>query len=159
MRLHGPRYTTAREMQLQADEKSAVFSTPAAAPRWTRKADQGAAGGLDLAAASTCWKRNRPSHNNPMLSMENVTLTAMSLRLGTFRPKARKRRVGYELSLVLQGNVAGKLRQSVGAARTPRSAAGNPSAWIAGLTAKTTRIVFDGRFTGDSTPGTRKNRE
>ena len=43
------------------------------------------------------------SHNNPMLSMENVTLTAHVASASARFDEARKRRVGYELSLVLQG--------------------------------------------------------
>jgi D-3-phosphoglycerate dehydrogenase len=44
-----------------------------------------------------------PSHNNPMLRMENVTLTAHVASASARFDEARKRRVGYELSLVLQG--------------------------------------------------------
>mgnify|MGYP003694377997 CR=1 FL=1 len=47
----------------------------------------------------------------------------MSPRASARFDEARKRRVGYELSLVLSGHVAGKLRQSVGAAEIPRIAA------------------------------------
>ena len=43
------------------------------------------------------------SHNNPLLSMENVTLTAHVASASARFDEARKRRVGYELSLVLQG--------------------------------------------------------
>ena len=41
--------------------------------------------------------------NNPMLRMENVTLTAHVASASARFDEARKRRVGYELSLVLQG--------------------------------------------------------
>src|SRR5690349_18362121 len=44
-----------------------------------------------------------PSHNNPLLRMENVTLTAHVASASARFDEARKRRVGYELSLVLQG--------------------------------------------------------
>ncbi|HMH97309.1 MAG TPA: C-terminal binding protein, partial [Bradyrhizobium sp.] len=44
-----------------------------------------------------------PSHNNPMLSMENVTMTAHVASASARFDEARKRRVGYELSLVLSG--------------------------------------------------------
>ena len=42
-------------------------------------------------------------HNNPLLGMENVTLTAHVASASARFDEARKRRVGYELSLVLQG--------------------------------------------------------
>ena len=48
--------------------------------------------------------------------MENVTLTAHVASASARFDEARKRRVGYELSLVLSGHVAGELRQPVGAA-------------------------------------------
>src|SRR5690349_3412834 len=44
-----------------------------------------------------------PSHNNPILRMENVTLTAHVASASARFDEARKRRVGHELSLVLQG--------------------------------------------------------
>src|SRR5712675_1110514 len=43
------------------------------------------------------------SHNNPMLGMENVTLTGHVASASARFDEARKRRVGYELSLVLSG--------------------------------------------------------
>ena len=67
-------------------------------------------------AALDVLETEPPSHNNPMLSMENVTLTAHVASASARCGDARKRRVGYELSTGLAGNVAGKLRQSVGAA-------------------------------------------
>src|SRR6201746_1383129 len=48
-------------------------------------------------------EKTPPSPNNPMLSMENVTLTAHVAAASARFDEARKRRVGYELSLVLQG--------------------------------------------------------
>ena len=68
-------------------------------------------------AALDVLEKEPPSHNNPMLRMENVTLTAHVASASARFDEARKRRVGYELSLVLSGHVAGKLRQSVGAAK------------------------------------------
>src|SRR6185312_482995 len=54
-------------------------------------------------AALDVLEQEPPGHNNPLLSMTNVTLTAhVSSASARFDP-ARKRRVGYELSLVLQG--------------------------------------------------------
>ena len=44
-----------------------------------------------------------PSHNNPLLRMENATLTAHVASASARFDEARKRRVGQELSLVLQG--------------------------------------------------------
>jgi D-3-phosphoglycerate dehydrogenase len=44
-----------------------------------------------------------PSHNNPILRMENVTLSAHTASASARFDEARKRRVGQELSLVLQG--------------------------------------------------------
>jgi D-3-phosphoglycerate dehydrogenase len=44
-----------------------------------------------------------PSHNNPLLRMENVTLTAHVASASARFDEARKRRVGNELALVLSG--------------------------------------------------------
>ncbi len=44
-----------------------------------------------------------PSHNNPLLRMENVTLSAHTASASARFDDARKRRVGQELALVLQG--------------------------------------------------------
>ena len=44
-----------------------------------------------------------PSHNNPILRMENVTLSAHTASASARFDEARKRRVGQELSLVLSG--------------------------------------------------------
>ena len=82
-------------------------------------------------AALDVLEKEPPSHNNPMLGMDNVTLTAHVASASARFDEARKRRVGYELSLVLSGHVAGELRQPVGAAKHRRCAAGNRSAWIA----------------------------
>ncbi|MBV9564598.1 MAG: C-terminal binding protein [Bradyrhizobium sp.] len=54
-------------------------------------------------AALDVLETEPPSHNNPLLSMENVTLTAHVASASARFDEARKRRVGYELSLVLQG--------------------------------------------------------
>src|SRR5439155_1473883 len=54
-------------------------------------------------AALDVLEKEPPSHNNPMLGMENVTLTAHVASASACFDEARKRRVGYELSLVLQG--------------------------------------------------------
>ena len=44
-----------------------------------------------------------PSHNNPLLSMENVILSAHTASASARFDEARKRRVGSELALVMQG--------------------------------------------------------
>jgi len=54
-------------------------------------------------AALDVLEKEPPSHNNPMLSMENVTLTAHVASASGRFDEARKRRVGFELALVLQG--------------------------------------------------------
>ncbi len=54
-------------------------------------------------AALDVLEKEPPSHNNPMLRMENVTLTAHVASASARFDEARKRRVGTELSLVLQG--------------------------------------------------------
>jgi D-3-phosphoglycerate dehydrogenase / 2-oxoglutarate reductase len=54
-------------------------------------------------AALDVLETEPPSHNNPMLRMENVTLTAHVASASARFDEARRRRVGYELSLVLQG--------------------------------------------------------
>jgi D-3-phosphoglycerate dehydrogenase len=54
-------------------------------------------------AALDVLEKEPPSHNNPLLSMENVTLTAHVASASARFDEARKRRVGYELSLVLSG--------------------------------------------------------
>ncbi|ETR78579.1 2-ketogluconate reductase [Afipia sp. P52-10] len=54
-------------------------------------------------AALDVLEKEPPSHNNPLLSMENVTLTAHVASASARFDEARKRRVGYELWLVLSG--------------------------------------------------------
>ncbi|MBV9533268.1 MAG: C-terminal binding protein [Bradyrhizobium sp.] len=54
-------------------------------------------------AALDVLEKEPPSHNNPLLRMENVTLTAHVASASARFDEARKRRVGYELSLVLSG--------------------------------------------------------
>jgi D-3-phosphoglycerate dehydrogenase len=75
-----------------------------------------------------------PSHNNPLLRMENVTLTAHVASASARFDEARKRRVGHELALVLQGkwpmscvnpavlqNTALRRWQPIGMGRGPNS--------------------------------------
>src|SRR3954467_14110054 len=54
-------------------------------------------------AALDVLEKEPPSHNNPLLGMDNVTLTAHVASASARFDEARKRRVGYELSLVLSG--------------------------------------------------------
>jgi D-3-phosphoglycerate dehydrogenase len=54
-------------------------------------------------AALDVLETEPPSHNNPMLGMDNVTLTAHVASASARFDEARKRRVGFELSLVLSG--------------------------------------------------------
>jgi len=93
-------------------------------------------------AALDVLETEPPSHNNPMLSMENVTMTAHVASASARFDEARKRRVGFELSLVLSGlcRRAASIRPCC---KIPRSAAGNPSAWNAARTAKKETIRFN----------------
>lgn len=54
-------------------------------------------------AALDVLETEPPSHNNPLLSMSNVTLTAHVASASARFDEARKRRAGQELSLVLSG--------------------------------------------------------
>ncbi|MBV1798846.1 C-terminal binding protein [Siccirubricoccus sp. G192] len=54
-------------------------------------------------AALDVLETEPPSHNNPLLRMENVTLTAHVASASARFDEARKRRVGNELALVLSG--------------------------------------------------------
>lgn len=54
-------------------------------------------------AALDVLEKEPPSHNNPLLTMENVTLTAHVASASARFDEARKRRVGHELALVLSG--------------------------------------------------------
>src|SRR5438477_9809399 len=54
-------------------------------------------------AALDVLEKEPPSHNNPMLRMDHVTLTAHVASASARFDEERKRRVGYELSMVLQG--------------------------------------------------------
>ena len=54
-------------------------------------------------AALDVLETEPPSHNNPLLRMENVTLTAHVASASARFDEARKRRVGSELALVLEG--------------------------------------------------------
>ena len=88
-------------------------------------------------AALDVLEKEPPSHNNPMLGMENVTLTAHVASASARFDEARKRRVGYELSLVLfpgSGRLAASIRRCC---KILPFDAGSRSAWIAAPTART----------------------
>ena len=70
-------------------------------------------------------------HNNPLLGMDNVILTAHVASASSRFDVARKRRVGAEMALVLSGKWP---RACVNPAcwRSPSSSAGSPSRWSAG---------------------------
>ena len=71
-------------------------------------------------------------HNNPLLGMDNVILTAHVASASSRFDVARKRRVGAEMALVLWRQVAARLRQSRRCWRSPSWSAGSPSRWSAG---------------------------
>ncbi len=54
-------------------------------------------------AALDVLEKEPPSHNNPLLRMENVTLSPHTASASARFDEARKRRVGSELALVLTG--------------------------------------------------------
>ena len=54
-------------------------------------------------AALDVLEQEPPGHNNPLLRMPNVTLSAHVASASARFDPARKRRVGNELALVLQG--------------------------------------------------------
>jgi D-3-phosphoglycerate dehydrogenase / 2-oxoglutarate reductase len=85
-------------------------------------------------AALDVLETEPPSHNNPLLSMGNVTLTAHVASASARFDEARKRRVGHELALVLAGkwpmscvnpavlqNTALRRWQPIGMGRGPNS--------------------------------------
>ena len=61
-------------------------------------------------------------HNNPLLGMDNVVLTAHVASASSRFDIARKRRVGAELSLVLSRQVAARLRRPDGAGEVQAAA-------------------------------------
>jgi D-3-phosphoglycerate dehydrogenase len=59
--------------------------------------------GWIAAAALDVLEQEPPGHNNPLLTMSNVTLTAHVASASARFDPARKRRVGQEIALVLSG--------------------------------------------------------
>ncbi len=74
-------------------------------------------GWIPAHAALDVLYKELPSRNNPLLSMENVTLSAHVASASARFDEARKRRVGYELSPRSVGPVADELCESVGPAK------------------------------------------
>ena len=148
----------ARREAFPADEeRPPSSSTPAAAPTVDEEAlIKALQEGWIAHAALDVLEKEPPSHNNPMLGMENVTLTAHVASASARFDEARKRRVGYELSLVLSGHVAGKLRQSVGAAKHRASTL---AACQHGSRPEQLNDRADGAFTGDQRREQKNNRE
>lgn len=106
--MHSPATASAhrmiREEHFRQMKKSAIYVSTGRGPTTDEAAlikalDEGmiAASGLDV------LEQEPPGGNNPLLKMDNVTLTAhVASATSRFDP-ARRRRVGQELSLVLNG--------------------------------------------------------
>ncbi len=106
--MHSPATDSAnrmiREEHFRQMKKSAVYVSTGRGPTTDETAlikalDEGwiAGAGLDV------LEQEPPGGNNPLLKMDNVTLTAhVASATARFDP-ARRRRVGLELSLVLSG--------------------------------------------------------
>src|SRR5881227_2431513 len=92
------------EKHFRQMKKSAVFINTGRGPTVDEEAlIKALQEGWIAHAALDVLEKEPPSHNNPILGMENVTLTAHVASASARFDEARKRRVGYELSLVLQG--------------------------------------------------------
>jgi len=107
-------------------------------------------------AALDVLEKEPASHNNPMLSMENVTLTAHVASASARFDEGAQAPRGLRIVTGPAGDVAGKLRQSVGAAdhRAPPLATRQH-----GPRPETVGRFRTTGFTGDSTPGTSTGRE
>ncbi|MBY0337455.1 MAG: C-terminal binding protein [Acetobacteraceae bacterium] len=93
-----------KEAHFRAMKRSAIFINTGRGPTVDESAlikalQEGwiAYAGLDVLEVEP------PSHNNPILSMENVILSAHTASASARFDEARKRRVGAELALVAQG--------------------------------------------------------
>jgi len=92
------------ETHFKQMKKSAIFINTGRGPTVNEEAlIKALQEGWIAHAALDVLEKEPPSHNNPMLHMDNVTLTAHVESASARFDEARKRRVGYELSLVLQG--------------------------------------------------------
>ncbi len=94
----------ARRKAFQAMKPSAIFINTGRGPTVDEEGlIKALQEGWIAHAALDVLEKEPPSHNNPLLGMENVTLTAHVASASARFDEARKRRVGYELSLVLSG--------------------------------------------------------
>ena len=125
------------EQHFKQMKKSAIFiNTGRGADRERGSADQGAAGRLDRAC------RARRAGEGATVAQQSAAAhgadhadRACRLRLGTFRRSTQAAR-GLRIVTGAAGDVAGKLRQPVGAAEHASCGAGSRSAWIADRTAR-----------------------
>ena len=117
--MHAPATPDANRMMtrgaLPADEADgAVHQYRARADGGRVGAHQGAAGGWIAGAGLDVLEQEPPVPGNPLLTMDNVILTAHVASASARFDPARRRRVGHEIALVLNG-------RGRGAASTPRS--------------------------------------
>ncbi|WP_149536305.1 C-terminal binding protein [Siccirubricoccus phaeus] len=93
-----------REEHFRRMKKSAIFVNVGRGPTVDESAlIKALQEGWIAHAALDVLEVEPPSHNNPLLRMENVTLTAHVASASARFDEARKRRVGHELALVLSG--------------------------------------------------------
>jgi D-3-phosphoglycerate dehydrogenase len=93
-----------KEQHFRLMKKSALFINTGRGPTVDEQAlikalQEGWIAGAGLDVLET----EPPSHNNPLLRMDNVILTAHVASASARFDEARKRRVGHELALVLSG--------------------------------------------------------
>ncbi|RAI58136.1 C-terminal binding protein [Roseicella frigidaeris] len=92
-----------KEQHFRAMKPSAIFVNTGRGPTVDESAlIKALQEGWIAHAALDVLETEPPSHNNPLLRMENVTLTAHVASASARFDEARKRRVGHELALVLQ---------------------------------------------------------
>lgn len=93
-----------REEHFRRMKQSAIFINTGRGPTVQEEAlIKALSEGWIAHAALDVLETEPPSHNNPLLSMGNVTLTAHVASASARFDEARKRRVGHELALVLSG--------------------------------------------------------
>ena len=91
-----------KEQHFRAMKPSAIFINTGRGPTVDESAlIKALQEGWIAHAALDVLETEPPSHNNPLLRMENVTLTAHVASASARFDEARKRRVGHELALVL----------------------------------------------------------
>jgi D-3-phosphoglycerate dehydrogenase / 2-oxoglutarate reductase len=92
-----------KEQHFREMKPTAIFVNPGRGPTVDESAlIKALQEGWIAHAALDVLETEPPSHNNPLLRMENVTLTAHVASASARFDEARKRRVGHELALVLQ---------------------------------------------------------